>query len=1107
MKQKQLYAFLTSFFLVATSCSVGTQHEHTYSNEWSYNDTYHWHAATCGHNVIINKEEHSFTEWEIDVEPTAESDGHAFRTCEICEYTQEAVVEPSGPVVEPDLIFVLNSDGLSYTVGGYNEEATSIEIPESLMGLPVTRIAENAFKNFKSLETISIPDSIVELGKNAFLGCDSLTFNDIDNAHYLGNESNPYLIFHSLINTEVTEFSFREGCRFAYAEINKASDYGQFKNVETLRIPCSLRYFFDNMLSNTANTTTLKTSKYKDIYFDGTINEWASVEFADVSNNDSLITFHFTDVTTEENMSLTLNESVKSIGKFAFTGFKIDTLTIPSSVKHFGKSAFKVGLLEYNPVAKSINYLGSINDWAHIEFENETATPKKALNTIRFNGEKVTEFVSDGSMTEVLPYSFYYFEDLVNVTLGETITKVGERAFYANSRLETYTISKNIKLFDESCFANTYPSIVNYDGTVSDWLDVELRSTSSNVFSLIGSYPESFSDIDLTGCFKIGDYQFYKHKSINSVSNTSGIESVGMYAFCQSNIASIELPNVVKVYDSAFANCTSLTNVSLSEQTNYIGKNAFRKTGITSFVVPNLVTELREYSFAECPSLATFTFGSNIKSIYSCALCSDVSHIIYLGTLADWCNIEFVKALGSSTYIYFNYQAANYSKEFTLTINGEDNIKNVVIPDGVTYISENTFLGWTWVESFTIPASVSNVSLRGFNKNAKVYWYTNNINECLISNYDYVHFNVFDNTTKQEIKTIDITSELDSSSWHVQCNDSVETINIHTDVNKEKRYIYHYVENCPNLKTINILDGVKDVSLLYLRVDPSVTINIGKDLETFSDQDPNDVTCYFNVDPLNTHFSSLDGCLYNKDKTELFHFYSEYEGEWVTPDTLVTIPYHACSGAKKLTSVVLGSSVLHIESSAFYSCNKLESVTFNDSLLSIGERAFESCLKLGDIVLPDSVEEIGMYAIEGNVNCPKNLKRVGICNVTSTVDEENKRYWGDSDNPRRVLLWLNYRDFETYTEVTESTISEGCEIISDRAGIADSYAIINMTRINLPHSIKTIGYRAFYNFSKLEDLYYNGTMEEWNAITKYEEWNKLVPATAVHCLDGDVSLA
>jgi len=1107
MKRKQLYVFLVSFILATSSCSFGASHEHTYSSQWSYNDTYHWHAATCGHNVIINKEEHTFTEWEIDVEPTEVSDGHAFRTCEICHYTQENIVEPSGPIEDPDLIFILNSDGLSYTVGGHNKEATSIEIPESFMGLPVTRISEYAFKNFNVLETITIPNSILEIGKNAFLGCDSLTFNDIDNAHYLGNESNPYLIFHSLINTEVTEFSFKEGCRFAYAETNLAADYGKFINIETLRIPSSLNYFFDGIF-NGEQVSPLRKTDFKDIYYSGTINEWVSVEFADVSANKSRITFHFSDVTSEENMSLTLNESVKSIGKFSFTGFKINTLTIPTSVKRIGKSAFKVGLLVYTPCVNNINYLGTINDWAHIEFKDEIANPKKSSNTIRFNGEKVTEFVSDGTMTEVLPYSFYYFNDLESVTLGETITKVGESAFYGDYGIGTFTLSKNIKLFESTCFSGLFNiSTVNYDGDIADWVEVELKSASSNIFYMAGSYPESFNDLDFTGCFKIGDYQFYKHNSINSVTNTAGIESIGLSAFNSSNIASISLPSVIKIYDSAFANCASLVNVSLSEQTNYIGKFAFRKTGITSFVVPSLVTVLREYSFAECPSLATFTFGSNIKSIYSCALCSDVSHIIYLGTLADWCNIEFVKPLGSTTYIYFNYQASNYSKEFTLTINGEDNIKNVVIPDGATYISENTFLGWTWVESFTIPASVTNVSLRGFNKKAKVYWYTNSVNDCLIENYDYVHFNVFDNTTKQEIKTIDITSELESSSWHIQCNDSVETINIHTDVNKEKRYIHHYVENCPNLKTINILDGVKDVSLLYLRVDPSVTINIGKDLETFSDQDPNDVTCYFNVDPLNAHFSSLDGCLYNKDKTELFHFYSEYEGEWVTPDTLVTIPYRACSGAAKLTSVVLGSSVLHIEFSAFYNCYKLESVTFNDSLLSIGERAFENCLKLGDIVLPDSVEEIGMHAIEGNVNCPKNLKRVGICNITSTVDEENKRYWGDSDNPRRVLLWLYYRDFETGTEVTETTIDEGCEIIADRAGFADLYTTMNLETIHFPHSLKTIGYRALYNYTKLENLYYNGTMEEWNAITKYEEWNKLVPATVVHCLDGDVSLA
>ena len=35
-------------------------HTHTYAAEWSFDDTYHWHAATCGHDVVSDRAEHTY---------------------------------------------------------------------------------------------------------------------------------------------------------------------------------------------------------------------------------------------------------------------------------------------------------------------------------------------------------------------------------------------------------------------------------------------------------------------------------------------------------------------------------------------------------------------------------------------------------------------------------------------------------------------------------------------------------------------------------------------------------------------------------------------------------------------------------------------------------------------------------------------------------------------------------------------------------------------------------------------------------------------------------------------------------------------------------------
>ena len=65
--------------------TVTAPHEHTYSDEYTSDATYHWHAATCGHDVVSGKERHSFE--DTVVPPTEEAGGYTTHTCKVCGYT------------------------------------------------------------------------------------------------------------------------------------------------------------------------------------------------------------------------------------------------------------------------------------------------------------------------------------------------------------------------------------------------------------------------------------------------------------------------------------------------------------------------------------------------------------------------------------------------------------------------------------------------------------------------------------------------------------------------------------------------------------------------------------------------------------------------------------------------------------------------------------------------------------------------------------------------------------------------------------------------------------------------------------------------------------
>ncbi len=70
-----------------------------------------------------------------------------------------------------------------------------ITIPEG-----VRNIGSGAFEN-SDLKTVSLPNSIEHIGTDAFSGCKQLRYNSYDNAKYLGNSTNKYLY---LVNTHFT---------------------------------------------------------------------------------------------------------------------------------------------------------------------------------------------------------------------------------------------------------------------------------------------------------------------------------------------------------------------------------------------------------------------------------------------------------------------------------------------------------------------------------------------------------------------------------------------------------------------------------------------------------------------------------------------------------------------------------------------------------------------------------------------------------------------------------------------------------------------------------------------------------------------------------------
>ena len=61
----------------------------------------------------------------------------------------------------------------------------------------------------------------------------------------------------------------------------------------------------------------------------------------------------------------------------------------------------------------------------------------------------------------------------------------------------------------------------------------------------------------------------------------------------------------------------------------------------------------------------------------------------------------------------------------------------------------------------------------------------------------------------------------------------------------------------------------------------------------------------------------------------------------------------------------------------------------------------------------------------------------------------------------------------------------------------------SLESITIPKTVTMIDNKAFENCTSLSTINYTGTKEDWTKIRLGTDWKKNVPATVVHCSDGD----
>lgn len=239
---------------------------------------------------------------------------------------------------------------------------------------------------------------------------------------------------------------------------------------------------------------------------------------------------------------------------------------------------------------------------------------------------------------------------------------------------------------------------------------------------------------------------------------------------------------------------------------------------------------------------------------------------------------------------------------------GCTSLKSINLSDGISSITRASFKGCTSLTQITLPLGVRKVSSELFKG------CTSLTSIAFPESIEYIESNAFEGCTS--LTQITLPDETNYIGWGA-------------------------FEGCENLATINLGDDFEGVGDQY----ESDSEDLAEELTELPK------LTNINVSAENEDFTSVDGVLYNDDKTELIAFPAGRTGNFVIPAHVKTIGECAFSNSK-LTSITIPDTVSSIDVYAFDGASQLQSISIPDKFATElgvmrlpGSLAFETLVK------------------------------------------------------------------------------------------------------------------------------------------------------------------
>ena len=535
-----------------------------------------------------------------------------------------------------------------------NANLETVNLPKTLM-----TIGANAFAGCASLKNVNISADKVKFGEYAFTGCTSLE------SFVLNTSVVPTGMFYGCTNlSDVTigkevnaiyEYAFRDTAvsQFKIAQGNTAftvkdASYVLSADCKTLiAVAPSLIGTFDSSSVNGADITSVgrgafsHNSRLSTVILENVtyVDAYAfAVERPQYDEYGNLA-----GVNPGRLRSVQLGQ-LTYIGEYGFCGIGMTTLPNISASAQIGKYAFCYSALTEVAIPDGMTVSeGMFMDCADLEtvvIGDNVTIGKSAFSRNKDYIFRV-EYYREGENL----YFYYVFETaLKNLTIGDNVV-IGESAFVNAASLEKVTLGENATIGYMAFYNNA--SLKEID--LSKALSIGDYAFSGDVY-----YICSDSTMQMAAISPEGQYMYTYHAPAIEKVDLSAAESVGAYAFAYcSDLTDVKLGDkITELPEYAFANCESLAKINLTNITS-IGDYCFMECALTEADLP-AVASIGKYAFANCQALTELKLNPNGSTVGEGAFGECVG-------LTDVQNLDCVTEIGAYAFINTSITNADLS--------------------------------------------------------------------------------------------------------------------------------------------------------------------------------------------------------------------------------------------------------------------------------------------------------------------------------------------------------------------------------------------------------------------------------------------------------------